>query len=181
MNEKKFLTTKRMTLIALVTAITCVVGPLAIPLPFSPVPITWTNFILYLSGYVLGCQAGTISYILYLLLGLVGLPVFSGFAGGLGKLAGPTGGYLFGFIFTILIVGFVCDKFPKNVAVQIAGMIAGLAICYIFGTMWLAKGLGRTFTEALAIGVLPYLIGDTVKIVAAAIVGPQLKKRISRL
>lgn len=170
-----------MTMIALVTAVTCVVAPFAIPLPISPVPITWTNFILYLSGYVLGCKAGTISYVLYLLLGMVGLPVFSGFSGGMGKIAGPTGGYLFGFIFTILIVGFICEKFPKNLALQVIGMILGLAVCYIFGTLWLAKGLGRTFGEALAIGVLPYLIGDAVKIVVAALIGPQLKKRLQHI
>ena len=80
--KAKFLTTKQMTLIALMTALTCILGPLSIPLPFSPVPISFTNLVLYFSVFVLGTKFSTISYIVYLLIGLVGLPVFSGFSGG---------------------------------------------------------------------------------------------------
>ena len=79
--KAKFLTTKQMTLIALMTALTCILGPLSIPLPFSPVPISFTNLVLYFSVFVLGTKFSTISYIVYLLIGLVGLPVFSGFSG----------------------------------------------------------------------------------------------------
>ena len=85
--KAKFLTTKQMTLIALMTALTCILGPLSIPLPFSPVPISFTNLVLYFSVFVLGTKFSTISYIVYLLIGLVGLPVFSGFSGGPAKVA----------------------------------------------------------------------------------------------
>ena len=99
----KRLSTRKLVLIALMTAITCIFAPMAIPIPVSPVPISLTNLVIMISIYVLGFKDATISYIVYLLLGLVGLPVFSGFTGGLGKLAGPTGGYLIGFIFLALI------------------------------------------------------------------------------
>lgn len=82
-------------------------SPLSIPIPISPVPITLTNLVLFISLYILSWKEALISYILYLLLGICGLPVFSGFSGGIGKLAGPTGGYLAGFIFLILIAGFL--------------------------------------------------------------------------
>ena len=95
--------TKQMVLIALMTAVTCVLGPLSIPLPFSPVPISLTNFAIFLAIFVLGMKSGTISFIIYLLLGAIGVPVFSSFRGGLQVLAGPTGGYLIGFIFLALI------------------------------------------------------------------------------
>ena len=80
--------TKKITMIGLMTAVTCILGPLSLPLPFSPVPITLTNFAVFLSIYILGMKYGTISLLIYLALGTIGLPVFSSFSGGLGKLAG---------------------------------------------------------------------------------------------
>ena len=88
MNEKKIFDLKSMVLMALFAALTCVLAPLSIP--SGPVPISLTNLVIYFSLYVLGWQRATITYLVYLLLGLVGLPVFSGFEGGVGKLAGPT-------------------------------------------------------------------------------------------
>lgn len=82
--------TKRLTLIGLSAALLCILGPLSIPLPVSPVPITLTNFAVYIIIYILGMHSGTVSVLIYLCLGAVGLPVFSAFSGGLGKLAGPT-------------------------------------------------------------------------------------------
>ena len=104
-SKNKKMSTRQMTIIALMTAVTCILGPLAIPLPFSPVPISFTNLAIYFSIFVLGTYSATVSYLVYLLIGMVGLPVFSGFAGGFGKMAGPTGGYLVGFIFMALIAG----------------------------------------------------------------------------
>ena len=191
--------TKQMVLIALMTAVTCVLGPLSIPLPFSPVPISLTNFAIFLAIFVLGMKNGTISFIIYLLLGAVGVPVFSSFRGGLQVLAGPTGGYLIGFIFLALIMGFALDhfdrklvptiigfiflaaiagffveKFPAKIYMHVVGMIIGMAVCYAFGTVWLAKLLSLSFKEGLMMGVIPYLAGDVAKIIIAAIVGPKL-------
>ena len=172
--------TKQMVLIALMTAVTCVLGPLSIPLPFSPVPISLTNFAIFLAIFVLGMKNGTISFIIYLLLGAVGVPVFSSFRGGLQVLAGPTGGYLIGFIFLALIMGFALDHFDRKLVPTIIGMIIGMAICYIFGTAWLAGQLGMSFVAALGVGVIPYLPGDTAKIIIAIIAGPQIRKAVSR-
>lgn len=166
--------TKQMVLIALMTAVTCVLGPLSIPLPFSPVPISLTNFAIFLAIFVLGMKSGTISFIIYLLLGAVGVPVFSSFRGGFQVLAGPTGGYLIGFIFLALIMGFALDHFDRKLVPTIIGMIIGMAVCYAFGTVWLAKLLSLSFKEGLMMGVIPYLPGDTAKIIIAAIVGPKL-------
>lgn len=166
--------TKQMVLIALMTAVTCVLGPLSIPLPFSPVPISLTNFAIFLAIFVLGMKNGTISFIIYLLLGAVGVPVFSSFRGGLQVLAGPTGGYLIGFIFLALIMGFALDHFDRKLVPTIIGMIIGMVVCYAFGTVWLAKLLSLSFKEGLMMGVIPYLAGDAAKIIIAAIVGPKL-------
>ena len=166
--------TKQMVLIALMTAVTCVLGPLSIPLPFSPVPISLTNFAIFLAIFVLGMKSGTISFIIYLLLGAVGVPVFSSFRGGFQVLAGPTGGYLIGFIFLALIMGFALDHFDRKRVPTIIGMSIGMAVCYAFGTVWLAKLLSLSFKEGLMMGVIPYLPGDAAKIIIAAIVGPKL-------
>ena len=166
--------TNQMVLIALMTAVTCVLGPLSIPLPFSPVPISLTNFAIFLAIFVLGMKSGTISFIIYLLLGAVGVPVFSSFRGGFQVLAGPTGGYLIGFIFLALIMGFALDHFDRKLVPTIIGMIIGMAVCYAFGTVWLAKLLSLSFKEGLMMGVIPYLAGDAAKIIIAAIVGPKL-------
>ena len=165
--------TKQMVLIALMTAVTCVLGPLSIPLPFSPVPISLTNFAIFLAIFVLGMKSGTISFIIYLLLGAVGVPVFSSFRGGFQVLAGPTGGYLIGFIFLALIMGFALDHFDRKLVPTIIGMIIGMAVCYAFGTVWLAKLLSLSFKEGLMMGVIPYLPGDAAKIIIAAIVATQ--------
>ena len=166
--------TKQMVLIALMTAVTCVLGPLSIPLPFSPVPISLTKFAIFLAIFVLGMKSGTISFIIYLLLGAVGVPVFSSFRGGFQVLAGPTGGYLIGFIFLALIMGFALEHFDRKLVPTIIGMIIGMAVCYAFGTVWLAKLLSLSFKEGLMMGVIPYLPGDAAKIIIAAIVGPKL-------
>ena len=121
---------------------------MAIPIPVSPVPISLTNLVIMISIYVLGFRDATISYIVYLLLGLVGLPVFSGFTGGLGKLAGPTGGYLIGFILP-------CTDFrtcslinSKDRILAVVGMIIGMAVTYIFGNRVACDPVEMSFVAA---------------------------------
>lgn len=172
---------KNLTLIGLMTAVLCLLGPIAIPLPVSPVPISFTNLAIYLAIYVLGTKFGTVSCALYLFLGTIGLPVFSGFSGGPTKLAGPTGGYLIGFLFMALIAGFFIQSFSGKSIPSIAGMGLGTAACYLFGTFWLSRQMNLSFTAALAVGVLPYLAGDIVKIAIAALLGPKLKHHLMHL
>ena len=135
--------TYALTATALMTAVTCILAPLSVPI--GPVPISLTNFVIFLSLYLLNWKKGTLSLLIYLLLGLAGLPVFSGFAGGIAKLAGPTGGYIIGFIPMAIVAGIIIDKFHQR-WIQIVAMIIGTAICYAFGTVWFCFQSGYTFS-----------------------------------
>lgn len=176
----KNIKTTNLTLIALMTAVMCILGPLSIIIPISPVPITFTNLAIYFTVILLGWKKGTISYLVYLLIGFIGVPVFSFFTGGPAKLLGPTGGYLIGFIFLALIAGYFVDKYPGKVYIYIVGMVLGMIVTYALGTGWLAFQANMTFEAALFAGVIPYLPGDIIKIIIAAIVGPGIKKQIVR-
>ena len=176
--EQQTMKIQDLTLIALMAALTCILGPMSITLPFTPVPISFTNLLIYIAVMVIGMKRGTISYLVYLLIGAVGLPVFSGFSGGLAKLAGPTGGYLVGFIFLALISGFFVEKFSGNIVMAVIGMVLGTAVTYAFGTIWLCAQMHLTFVQGLYAGVIPYLPGDAAKIVIAIIVGSAVKKAV---
>ena len=167
--------TYEITMTALMAAVTCILAPLSIPI--GPIPISFTNLAIYLSLYLLGWKKGTISYLIYLLLGLVGLPVFSGFTGGPAKLAGPTGGYIIGFIVMAVIAGLVIDNCHKPL-IQLVGMTAGTIVCYLFGTVWFCIVADSTFKAALGICVIPFIPADLIKMIIAMIIGPMIKKRI---
>lgn len=169
---------KFLALTGVMAAVICVLGPLSIPIPISPVPISLTNLALYFTVYVIGMKRGALSYIIYLLIGCVGVPVFSGFTGGPSKLFGFTGGYLIGFIFLALICGFFVDKWPEKRWLHFIGMVLGTAVCYLFGTVWYAYLAGLTFAAALWGAVIPFLPGDFVKIILALILGPQIRKKL---
>lgn len=173
--EKRKITTQQMALVAIMTALTCILAPFS--LPIGPVPISLTNLVIYFSLYLLGWKLGTLSYVIYLLIGLVGVPVFSGFTAGPAKLFGPTGGYLIGFIPMAIIAGIVIDKFSQR-WIQILGMIVGTAICYAFGTAWFCIQAGYTVSAALAVCVIPFIPADLIKMVIAMIIGPEIRKRL---
>ena len=168
--------TGAIALIGVMAAVTCILGPLSIPI--GPVPISLTNLAIYFTVCILGMKYGTISYCIYLLLGLIGLPVFASFTAGPAKLFGPTGGYLIGFIFLALISGAFFDRWLKNLPLCFLGMMLGTIVCYAFGTAWLAHLTGMSFGAALAAGVLPFIPGDLLKMVLALFFGPQLRKRL---
>lgn len=177
--KKTRLDTKCIALIGLMAAVTCILGPLSIPLPISPVPISLTNFAIYLAIYVLGTRRGTLSYLIYLLIGFVGVPVFAAFTAGPQKLLGPTGGYLIGFIPMALICGIFIDKWHQRY-LHFIGMVLGTAVCYLFGTVWLAWQAGMSFQAALAAGVIPFIPGDLVKIIICLLIGPEIRKRLRK-
>lgn len=170
-----------MTTIALATAIICILGPLSITLPFSPVPIAICMFGIYIAAYALGSRYATVAVCLYLLIGLVGVPVFSAFSGGPGKLFGPTGGYLIGYIPLVFLSGLFIEKFESKIYMHVIGMLLGLIICYALGTAWLAYQAGMTLPVALGAGVIPFIPMDIVKIVLAVIVGVPLRKALKRI
>ena len=156
MNEKK-ISTSTIAMIALMTAVTCILGPLSVPI--GPVPISLTNLAIYFTVILLGWKKGTVSYVIYLLIGLVG----------------PTGGYLIGFIFLAMISGWFIEKFPGKRIMYFIGMVLGTAVCYALGTAWLAYEAEMTFQAALMAGVIPFIIGDIAKMIVAIIVAPMIK------
>ncbi len=160
---------------AVMTAVICVLAPLSIPI--GPVPISFTNLAIFLSLYLIGWKMSTISCITYILIGMVGIPVFSGFTGGIGKLLGPTGGYIIGFIFMAILSGLIIDKF-RNPAIQFLGLLAGTAVCYALGTAWFCLEASSTLNSALALCVFPFIPADLLKIIIAMILGPKLQERL---
>ena len=183
-NGTKKLTTYQLTLTAVMAAVICVLGPISIAIPVSPVPISLGSMAVYLAVTVLGMKLGTLSCLIYLLLGLVGLPVFAGGSAGAAKLIGPTGGYLIGYLFLALIAGTFVGRFAenkwKNIAFAALGMILGTIVLYALGTAWLAYSAGMDFQAALWAGVIPFIPGDLVKMVIAVLLGSAVRGRLLR-
>lgn len=171
-------TVYQLTTCALMAALMCVLGPNSVPIGL--VPVSLTNLVIYLAVYLLGTKGSTISYIVYLLLGMVGLPVFSGYEGGMGKLAGPTGGYLIGFILMAIVCGIFMELSHANVFITSIGMVLGTAVAYLFGTVWFIHQLEYTWGEALAVCVYPFIPFDLAKIVIAGILGKAVRHALSK-
>ena len=174
------LNVKQISLAGLMTAIICVLAPFALPIPVSPVQISLGTLAIYFVLTVLGLKLGTISVIVYILLGLAGLPVFAGFTGGAGKLLGPSGGYILGYIFMALICGFFIDKWGNNIFFSFLGFLLGTAVLYLFGSLWLIYQTSVTFSQAIWAYVVPYIPGDLIKLILAMLLGRQVRKRLER-
>ena len=160
------------------TAILCVLAPLA--LPIGPVPMLATFFI-YLSAYVLGTTDAAISVIVYILLGFVGLPVFSGYSGGAVKILGPTGGYIIGYIPLVLITGIFVSRYIAKPYLCMAGMILATAVLYSIGTIWLIVSTSMDPVAAMWAGMIPFIPGDIAKMILCILIGPRLKKAVDRI
>lgn len=169
-----------MAIIGLMAAVICIIAPISLVLPISPVPISLGTFSIFFAIYVLGMKRGTASLALYILLGLVGLPVFSGFTGGVGKLLGPTGGYILGYLFLAVISGYIVDRWRSNRIFCFVGFALGTLVCYMFGTIWLAFQASISFSQALAAAVLPFIPGDLIKLILAMLLGAQVRKRLAK-
>jgi len=164
-----------MAMAALAAAVLCVIGPLSIPI--GPVPLSLATFVIYLALYLLGWKWGCAAVVVYVLLGASGLPVFSGFSGGLGKVLGPTGGYIVGYIFMALTAGLLVE-YGRGRVLQFAGMLLGTAVLYAFGTAWFCFQGGFALGEAMQKCVWIFIPGDLVKMAAAAVIGPLLRQRV---
>ena len=176
--QKPKLNVKQLALTGLMTAVLCILGPIALNIPISPVPISLGFLGIYFICSVLGMKLGTLSVIVYILLGLAGLPVFTNFTGGPGKLFGPTGGYIIGYIFMALICGFFVDKSGGRLLLILVGMVLGSMVGYLFGTLWLAYQQSIGFVQALFLGVVPYLPFDAAKLIVGAAIGSKLRSRL---
>lgn len=173
--------TGEMTAIAVMAALLCVAGPLSIAV--GPIPLSLATFAVYLAGAVLGAKRGALAVALYLLLGLVGLPVFSGFAGGFQKLAGVTGGYLVGYLPCAWITGMAVR--PGEAGTQKrwklpAFMGLGTAALYAIGTAWFMLQTKNGLIASLMLCVVPFLVGDAVKIAAASLLAPPIRRAVYR-
>ncbi len=171
---------RQMAVIGLMTAICCILAPISLVLPFSPVPISLGTLAIYFILMVSDRKCGFISVMLYIFLGLAGLPVFSGFTGGAGKLFGPTGGYIIGYLFLAAIGGWFLNKWRHKKTIRFIGIFLGTSICYLFGTLWLSYQSGISFFTAFASTVLPFIPGDIIKFFIAMTIGSQVRKRLKR-
>lgn len=144
---------------------------LAIPLPFSPVPVTGQTLAVLLMGMLLGSRRGALCLLAYLTEGFAGLPVFAGGTSGPVSLAGPTGGYLLGFVAAAFVTGLLAEQgWDRRVWTTVLAMFIGNACIYAFGLIWLARFVGAE--RVLALGLLPFVPGDVVKLVFAALLLP---------
>ena len=165
------------TYIALFAALIAVCAFITIPMPLPFISFTLQTFGVFAALGILGGRDGTTAVAVYILLGAIGVPVFSGFRGGFGVLIGPTGGYIIGFIPMAIVAGIIIDKFHQR-WIQIVAMIIGTAICYAFGTVWFCFQSGYTVAAALAVCVIPFIPADLIKIVIVTIIGPMIRKRL---
>lgn len=178
MHTKTTLKTRDITYIGIMAALMAVCSWISIP---TAVPFTMQTFGVFFAVGVLGGKRGTIAIAVYLLLGAAGLPVFAGFSGGIGALAGQTGGYLLGFILSAMIMWAAERLFGKSAPVFVASAVVGLAACYAFGTIWYmflymrASGPVGLMT-VLGWCVIPFIIPDLIKIGLAL----ALSRRLSR-
>ena len=179
--SKKHFTTKELVLTALFAAIISICSWIAIPLP--AVAMTMQTFGIFCALELLGGRNGLFSVLVWILLGAVGLPVFTGFKGGAGVLVGPTGGYILGFVLMAAIYWLGTGIAGKKIPTRAASMLTGLAICYLFGTLWFVYGYSKngnemTFIKAMKLCVTPFVPFDLIKLVLAIVIAERIKKSI---
>ncbi|AFK21702.1 biotin transporter BioY [Pyrococcus sp. ST04] len=160
--------TRDLALVGLFVALTGIGAQIRISI--GPVPFTLQVLFVILAGLVLGAKLGFLAILLYDAIGILGVPVFSGFSGGFGVLLGPTAGYIVAFPIAAFLSGLKRD----NKKVRIVFSYLGLAVIYILGFLWLAKYLGGNYSLALKVGVIPFVVPDVIKVAIALIVADRL-------
>ncbi len=181
MNNK----TKNLVLCAMCAAITCVLAPISIPI--EPVPISLCTFAVMLAGVLLGAKFGFISQLIYVLLGAVGVPVFSGYSAGISCIAGMTGGYIVAYPILAFLTGLLYWKFGKNKTGKLRAlwmflaMVIGTVVLYAFGTAWFCVVSGTGLLPALGMCVIPFLPGDFVKMIVVILVGLPVEKALTKM
>jgi biotin transport system substrate-specific component len=183
----KKITVRQIVLYGLFAAFTAVLSQIAFTIPFTPIPISLGMLGVMLAGVLAGAKykyGGFISTLVYILLGTVGLPVFANFKSGIGTLLGPTGGYILGYLLIALVYGFFYsdNKTGKRYIIQnIIVLISGVLLCYTCGTLWFMLSTHTGLYRALALCVIPYLIGDALKIIAVYFAADKLRKIIRKI
>ncbi|WP_374703377.1 biotin transporter BioY [Bacillus sp. V3-13] len=165
-----------MIVTALFAAVIGILAQITIPLPL--VPITGQTLAIGLAATILGARFGTLSVILYLIIGAVGVPVYAEFSGGASVLVGPTGGYLVGFVPTAFLIGFILEKTSFTFKNAMIANSLGMVVTLIFGTVWLKIAAGLTWTAALAGGFTPFIIVGLIKAALASWIGVLVRNRL---
>jgi biotin transport system substrate-specific component len=174
--------------VAFFAAMTTIGAWISFPLPFSPVPIVLANLVVILSGAILGKWLGPLSQIVYLLMGIVGIPVFANHTAGPSVIAGPTGGYLIGYVLAAFVTGLLVEYLPhiyRSRAAESArfalSLTIGALVIYMTGIPWLARVAGIDIHTALVKGFYPYLPGDAVKIIVGAMLCMSLMAQLPHI
>jgi biotin transport system substrate-specific component len=153
-----------------------VLAQVSVPLPFTPIPLTGQTFGVLLIGSALGAKRGLASVILYILIGALGMPFFAGGASGWHVLVGATAGYLVGFVFAAYLIGLLAERgLDRAFRTSFIPFLIGTLVIYIFGSVWLTFILGN-FNRAILVGILPFLFGDVIKLILAAMALPAVWK-----
>lgn len=162
----------------LFAALTAVLGLISIPLPFSPVPVSGQSLGVMLAGSILKTKQAVLSVLVFILIGAVGLPVFSGFAGGMSVVLGPRGGYYLGFLIGAAAIAWIRGKNNNILRLALANVVGGIFCVYLFGILWLNFLTGMGLKAAFLAGALPFIPGDLFKVFAATAIGIILNKRL---
>lgn len=168
--------TRGLIFCALFTALIAIFSQLQ--LPIGPVPVSLATLGVMLCGLLLGWRFGALAVGAYILLGAVGVPVFAGFQGGVGRLVGPTGGYIVGYLFYAMLSGLNLPRLQERFFGRCILLLLGTAVCYGLGTLWFMHMSGRTLSESLSLCVIPFLPGDAAKIALASFLTPRLRKAL---
>ncbi len=173
---------KNYTRTALCAALTAVCSQIIIPLPFTPIPFSLGVMAVMLCGGILPPTQALFSQLVYLLMGVVGIPVFSGFSAGPAKLFGPTGGFLIAYpVMAVVIALVIHTKKSPGFLFCVLSMSAGLLICYVMGSGWLMLSTGVTVGQALSSAVVPFVLPDLVKAGLAAVLAVRLRVSLGKL
>ncbi|PIE43754.1 MAG: BioY family transporter [Gammaproteobacteria bacterium] len=151
-----------------------------IAIPIGPVPIVLQNMFVLLAGLILGPVWGVGCVAVYLFVGFAGLPVFAGGTAGIGKLFGPTGGYLLGYLPAVWATGMISKTMKQTRTGDLIALITGSVIVYAVGVPWLKYAFAMSWSKALAVGMYPFLIGNVLKIVAALFIAQKIRPIIEK-
>lgn len=177
--NKEYSKTAQLVLCGLFSALTAICSYINIPLGFTPIPMNLATLAVFLTGGLLGKKYGTLSIAVYILMGTVGVPVFAGFQSGVGVLAGPSGGFLIGYIAAAFITGLSMEKLAsRDSALWISGMLAGQIVCYLSGSLWFMFITGTEIMATLLACVFPFILGDLIKIAISTLLIKRLRKII---
>ena len=182
--KKTKLTTKECVQISLFIALISVCSFWAFPIPFAPAPITMQTFAIFLVGLSLGKKSGSIAVFIYILMGLLGIPVFSGFGAGIGHLLGITGGFIIGFIPASFMIGYIKEILTKKLHIDMIisasiSCIIGLLIIYFFGVVRFAMIANSNFISGFLLVALPYFPADLIKMLLAIFTHIAVEKYIA--